>query len=402
MSNSIFYYVSELPTFDGTGIQRVANAIYVSIRKILSNEWDVVPVYGGADGSFHKAASFESRLGVASYNGREEVIEPVSGDIILSVDLVYNITSEHQKELARLRSSGVGIFFVVHDLIPLQYPQLFSGESIYTANDTYFSLFRNWVDVIVKEADGIVCVSKTVQQDVSSWLNANVSNPELKPKLGYFHHGCDLNPYVSTDKLSEEDVRIISSISNKPSFLLVGTLEPRKGHLLALDAFDRLWQEEEKYNLIFVGKAGNTSLFSKEADDIVNRIKQHSKFNDQLFWLSGISDEYLAKIYMSSTALLQLSKAEGFGLPLIEAANCKLPIIARDIQVNREVCDEGAFYFNGNSGEELTVIIKEWLSLYKDGSHPDPSLIRTLTWKESARQLLSVIGKMRDLDFMWA
>ena len=56
-----------------------------------------------------------------------------------------------------------------------------------------------------------------------------------------------------------------------------------------------------------------------------------------MLWLEGISDEYLDKVYAASTCLIAASEGEGFGLPLIEAAQHKLPIIARDIPVFREV-----------------------------------------------------------------
>ena len=69
------------------------------------------------------------------------------------------------------------------------------------------------------------------------------------------------------------------------------------------------------------------SIFYRRLQEIGNR----------LFWLEGISDEYLEKIYDAATCLIAASEGEGFGLPLIKVAQHKLPIIARDIPVFREV-----------------------------------------------------------------
>ena len=61
----------------------------------------------------------------------------------------------------------------------------------------------------------------------------------------------------------------------------------------------------------------------------------------------------LEKVYAASTCLISASEGEGFGLPLIEAAQHKIAIIARDIPVFREVAGDHAFYFNGNESTDL-------------------------------------------------
>jgi glycosyltransferase involved in cell wall biosynthesis len=81
--------------------------------------------------------------------------------------------------------------------------------------------------------------------------------------------------------------------------------------------------------------------------ETVRKLKEHPELNKRLFWLEDASDEYLQEIYKVSTCLLAASEAEGFGLPLIEAARYKLPIIARDTPIFREVAGEWAFYFSG-------------------------------------------------------
>ena len=107
--------------------------------------------------------------------------------------------------------------------------------------------------------------------------------------------------------------------------------------------------------------------------------------------MDGISDEYLEKVYAASTCLVAASYGEGFGLPLIEAAQHGLPVIARDIPVFREVAGEGAFYFSGQSPEDLSQSIKRWLTLRNTDSHPKPSGIHWLTWQQSAAQIKSVL-----------
>ncbi|MGQ9746109.1 MAG: glycosyltransferase, partial [Dissulfurimicrobium sp.] len=110
------------------------------------------------------------------------------------------------------------------------------------------------------------------------------------------------------------------------------------------------------------------------------------------FWLEGISDEYLEKVYAASTCLIMASEGEGFGLPLIEAARYKLPIVARDIPVFREVAGEYAYYFENSRDPRVMVdAIKSWLVLYKENKHPKSDNMPCLTWKESTENLLKII-----------
>ena len=120
---------------------------------------------------------------------------------------------------------------------------------------------------------------------------------------------------------------------------MVATIEPRKGHHQTLKAFELLWGQGADINLVIVGKQGWL------VEELIENIKAHSELNKRLFWQEGISDEYLENIYAESTCLIAASEGEGFGLPLIEAAQKGKPIIARDIKVFREVAGDYAYYF---------------------------------------------------------
>ena len=75
----------------------------------------------------------------------------------------------------------------------------------------------------------------------------------------------------------------------------------------------------------------------------------------------------------------------------IEAAQHRLPILARDIPVFREVAGEHAGYFKAETPEELAVAIKSWLADCQKNIHPKSSGMNYLTWKESAEILMSKI-----------
>jgi glycosyltransferase involved in cell wall biosynthesis len=185
--------------------------------------------------------------------------------------------------------------------------------------------------------------------------------------------------------------RILKALRAAPSFLMVGTVEPRKGHAQALTAFEQLWQHGTAVNLVIVGKSGWL------VEKLVARLRAHPELGKRLFWLESISDEYLEQVYGACSCLLAASEGEGFGLPLIEAGRKHLPILARDLPVFREVALSHAHYFHGNSGEALAQAVTHWLELYRQGTHPKSEGMPTLTWQASVQQLLDNVLPTRQV-----
>jgi hypothetical protein len=126
-------------------------------------------------------------------------------------------------------------------------------------------------------------------------------------------------------------------------------------------------------------------------DNLAAKMAIHPERGSRFFWLDGISDEYLELVYASSTCLISPSEGEGFGLPLIEAAQHHLPVIARDIPVFREVAGDNALYFKGSRPEDVALAVRTWIGLYKSGTAPTSASMPWVTWSQSTRQLLDVI-----------
>ena len=78
-------------------------------------------------------------------------------------------------------------------------------------------------------------------------------------------------------------------------------------------------------------------------------------------------------------------------MPLIEAAQHGLPIIARDIPVFREVAQDGALYFTGDAPEALASVIEQWLLLKQASNIPDVKSIKWQNWEQSSKQLLDKV-----------
>lgn len=391
--NQLFYDVTELSKFDkGTGIQRVTRAILDELFRSPPIGWNIIPIRGDAiDGHFYPVMINTDKQ---NENALEPIL-PVSGDIFLSVDLSYNISQLLHNELLRFKSVGVTIFFVIYDLIPIRYPQWFKGTNDWFEGNDYLELFNFWFQTVCSVSDGLICISETVEDDVKAWFKDNAIYDKKWPKTEWFHLGSNVNASIPSHGLPENAEKVIAKLKQRQTFLMVGTVEPRKGHYLALEAFELLWEKGYEINLVIVGRAG------WKIENLVKRIQTHKQLSEYLFWLDGISDEYLEKIYDNSSVLLALSEAEGFGLPLIEAAYHKLPIIARDISVFREVCNDGAFYVKADNALELQQQIENWMQKFKQSIHPKSINVKPQSWQQSTRQLFHVIDSMEHINFGW-
>lgn len=372
----LFVDVSELYFRDAkTGIQRVVKNVINELQRAETAEYQVVPVFGASGHGYRYASNYPNTSEyVASQN--EQPVSFSRGDIFLGLDLSAHLFPEFDSELDRMKKANVKVYFVVYDLIPLIHPR-FAYPGIDTA-------FANWIRSLGKYADGLIGISGAVATDARQWLLQR-EGLRVIPYVDYFHLGADIESVSEPTADDGQHDQLVEALKQRPSFLMVGTLEPRKGHAQTLAAFEQLWKRDVDVNLVIVGKEGWA------VDRLVRRLRRHPMLNKRLFWLEGISDGTLTRIYETCNCLIASSEAEGFGLPLIEAAQHGMPIIARDIPVFREVAGNHAYYFDGLESESLAMAVESWLKLYQSNSHPAAVGMPWLRWSESVALLKKII-----------
>lgn len=381
----LFVDISELAQHDAkTGIQRVTRCILHELVFTSPPGYEVQAVYATQGRSGYRLASdfIKKSLGENADGSIDNFMDAQPGDIFLGLDLQHHAVTYQNDYLEKLHQLGVRVYFVIYDLLPVIHPHAFpSGTK---------ERHIEWLKRITKFS-GVVCISKAVADEIVDWMKANGIN-RLRPiQVSWFHLGADIDNYNPSKGMPDNAQTILSSLIGRISFLMVGTLEPRKGQTQVLRAFEQLWQSGLNVNLVIVGKQGWM------VEELVKTIRQHPELGKRLFWLKSISDEYLQKVYAASTCLIAASEGEGFGLPLIEAAQHKLPIIARDIPVFKEVAGKHAYYFSGKEADSLALAIQNWLELYNRHEHPNSDDMPWLTWKESAAQVLRKILYKEDI-----
>ncbi|WP_454782246.1 glycosyltransferase [Legionella sp. WA2022007384] len=364
-----------------SGIQRVTRSIVKSLLESPPSGYRVEPVYASESHTYRYARNFTLNLLSCSADGFDDTpIDTNAGDIFLGLDLSPNIVPKHKDYLLNLHRKGVSINFVIYDLLPILMPEMFNPKTE--------KMHHNWMNTVAM-FDGALCISKAVADTVCDYLKSFKFENSRPFKIGYFHLGADIENSLPTHGINSNEEQILQQLKHDPTFIMVGTVEPRKGHTQVLNAFELLWSQGHRVNLVIIGKQG------WNVEKLVQKLRKHPELFKNLFWLEQVSDEYLEKIYASSSCMLAASEGEGFGLPLIEAAKYKLPIIARDLEVFREVAGNYATYFNSNDPSALAEAILSWLDDFKEKTHILSEDMPWLTWEQSTQQLLEVLFNER-------
>jgi glycosyltransferase involved in cell wall biosynthesis len=362
-----------------TGIQRVVRSLLRELIEKPPINTDVRAIY--FDGTNYKYANtFTANF---SYDLRQtetdEIVDFCQDDTYLAIDLNAPLSTAVHHIHKHLKCHGIKLYFIVYDILLVQHPEWWpAGTS---------AMFEVWLRNIAEVSTGLICISEAVAEEVREWLKQNLPRRISDPMVKSFHLGADVENSLPSKGMPYNANTTLTTLKTGLSFLIVGTVEPRKGHTQTLAAFELLWAQGVNANLVIVGKRGWL------VDELVSRLEHHSELNKRLFWLEGISDEYLESVYAACSCLISPSEGEGFGLPLIEAAQHQKPIIARDISVFREVAGDHAYYFKGKNPEDLAVPIIEWIAFNNAGCAPDIMDMSWLTWAESAEQLKSILNE---------
>lgn len=283
-------------------------------------------------------------------------IRPGAGDILVLLD--YDLAAAPAILAARQR--GAQVVAVVYDLLPITHPECFMDASAVAA----------WLEWLAGNTDHLLGISHDVEDAIRRrW-------PDRARPPGHFLLGADFAPAGATVPSSR-----LAPMLSAPCFLMVGTLEPRKGHGEVLDAFEVLWARGGSGRLLIVGREGWL------VDGLIRRLRNHAELGRRLHWFNDVGDTELSAAYQHATALIAASRGEGFGLPLVEAQLAGLPVIATDIPVFREVGGPAVRFYPPGDIPRLVELLEAC------SASPPPRLagFRWRSWQEAAADFMSQV-----------
>jgi len=356
----------------GTGIQRVVKKV---VEALHSGERFDIPALAVRceNGRLLTANEFVASLGRVAPHGADTEIAIEPGDRFFMLSDSWNAFEELAPIFERIRAEGGEIVSCIFDLIPELYP--------HACHEVTVPRFDAWLRQALVESDGFLAISRTVAEELSAFVETRALPRRPGLKIGWFHCGSDI--FDAPAEAPRDKIRAAVA-GAAPAFLCVGTIEPRKGHRTALRGFDELWAGGLDARLVFVGRRG----WFDEA--VVGEIVHHPEFGRRLFWFDDVGDGELSFLYDSAAAVLFPSYAEGFGLPIVEAARRDRPVLCSDIPVFREVGGGGAAYFRVNDPHALAECVRGWLA---GDVGTDPSQVLRSTWADSARRIVEVVTR---------
>ena len=200
-----------------------------------------------------------------------------------------------------IRKSGIKSVVTIHDLIFLRHPEFYNPIDV----QIYKWKFRQ----TIKEADYIIAISECTKRDILEYGGNLVS----EDKITLIYQSC--SPRFNTSQNYKT-----SNLNSKLGcyVLSVGSIEPRKNTMLALKALHHL---PDDISLVLVGR--HTAYTDK--------LIQYARANGlehRLHILHGVPDTDLPALYAGAECFVYPSVYEGFGIPIIEAISCGLPVVA--------------------------------------------------------------------------
>lgn len=274
-----------------------------------------------------------SRAGTYLPSGRGPVLDYRPGDWVFLADTHWSVDTV--EELVRAKASGAAVAVLVYDLIKIDRPDLVPpGSSI---------IFSRWLEAVLPHADIVLAISGTVRNDMLRYLSSRKNVAHLA--VASVRLGSDFAP--GAPAATSPEVAAVFADRGSPTFLCVGSVEPRKAHAIVLDAFEQRWRAGDPSRLVVIGREGWGCA------ELARRLRTHPERGHRLFWFDRATDADVSCAYLGADAVVCASLAEGFGLPVVEALARGTPVIASDIPVFREVAGEDATFFRPGDSSAL-------------------------------------------------
>lgn len=227
--------------------------------------------------------------------------------------------------------SRIPVVDVIHDVNFMLRQQDFPKLVI----DYYLRYFPKFA----QKAKKIITVSEFSKNDIATYMQVD------KQKIEVCYNGCNT---MYTPIPSEVKVEMRNRFSDgKPYFVYVGSLNPRKNIEGMFNAFDSFKKETGcEHKLVVVGENMRRNA------DYQERLGK-LQYGDDILFTGRLSSEVLHLVIASACSLLLFSFYEGFGIPIVEAMNCDVPVLCSNVSSMPEVAGKAALLVDPTSIESM-------------------------------------------------
>ncbi|MEX0986252.1 MAG: glycosyltransferase family 1 protein [Bacteroidales bacterium] len=291
------------------------------------------------------------------------LLKKIDADMFLSTDGFLSLRSR------------VKTCLVIHDINFEHRPQ----------DLPYFSrkFYRYFYPRYARAAVRLATVSEFSRRDI-------INNYEIdENKIDLVYNGASKNFFPVNEARMEETRQKYSE--GAPYFVFVGSIHPRKNIRNLLRAFELFRQEyKSPFKLVIVGKKIFLTRVMEEQLEMM-------KFKDDVIFTGRLVPQDLNDVVASSWALTFVPYYEGFGIPLVEAMNCDIPIVASNVTSLPEIAGDAAIYTKpespGSIRDGMIRIVKE-KGLREDLIEKGRKRRQLYSWDNTANELWKTIEKV--------
>lgn len=261
------------------------------------------------------------------------------------------------------------VIATIHDLGFYKNPGLYHPiERIYHKLSHKLAAFK---------ATKVITASEDTKKDVLKYLR-------FKGEIRVIYHGKDDEVYREYSDHDKQSYRDVHDMPDK-YLLYIGRLEEKKNVKNLIKAYKK---SSRKWPLILAGRPGNYGYEEIEA------LASDSELKDDIIFLGYVSQNNYPKLLASASAFVFPTKFEGFGLPVVEAMACGVPVVCSNLDVLQEVAQDSALFFDPDNIEDM----KEKLNkVFTDDSMREDLIAKGFkraeffSWEKCARQTLDFI-----------
>ena len=307
-----------------SGIGRVETFFYSSLTAKEQSWFRVIPVMWEG-GTFVVSDHSPSAELTKKFSKRQvEIWNPSKNDILFFQ--FYTIFGTRDKSKIQSIVGRCKIAVSIYDILPITHPEWFA--------DYLSEGFLQFFDSALDHANLLIVNSDKTKRDIETYISTkDLTVRNHTPIIKKVDLWSVATPQLQSQKLRRKELvpqRLFQNLN--PVLLLLSTVEPRKGHQELINAAREAWARGAKFNLIFIGRPGWISESFKTELDVF--LENESK---RAIWQQSVEDSELEKLLSASNLLISPSLDEGYGLPIAEALQRGLPVLANGIPVYQEL-----------------------------------------------------------------
>jgi len=235
----------------------------------------------------------------------------------------------------------------------------------------------------IQKADRIVTVSEFSKSDIESRFDIPSS------KIDVVYNGVE-NKFHPVDDLTKQEVRV-KYTGGSPYFLFLGLVHPRKNLTRIIQGYE--WFRRSSDDAVRLLVAGSTKYWTEDTKKAYER----SEFRNDIIFTGRLPELDLNRVIASSISLIYASLFEGFGIPILEAMQCGVPVITSNTTSMPEVGGDAACYVDPYSVQSIG---KAMLRINSESAYRDELIIKgkgqciKFSWENTAKGLWSSLEKI--------